>query len=76
MLAQTRLNRILPTVAAVAAGLLVLFVLPASAQSQLPPCPTNHSAPWDMCVGAFTDPDDGERYVGEWRDGIHYMQKS
>jgi clan AA aspartic protease (TIGR02281 family) len=53
---------------AVAAGLLMLSLVPVSAQSQLPPCPTDRNARWDMCVGDFTDPDDGERYVGEWRN--------
>jgi len=41
---------------------------PVSAQSRLPPCPSDQSVRREMCVGSFTDPDDGERYFGEWRD--------
>jgi len=65
MLGQIRPNRML---LAIAAALLMLSVVQVSAQSQLPGCPGTRGVRWHMCVGTFTDPDDGERYVGEWRD--------
>lgn len=45
--------------------LLLLLPMLASAQSQLPPCPSNPSLNWHNCFGSYSYPD-GNRYVGEW----------
>lgn len=40
-----------------------------SAQSRLPPCPGSfNAATWTNCLGTFTWRD-GQKYVGEWKDG-------
>jgi hypothetical protein len=39
----------------------------ASAQSNLPPCPSDKNAFWTNCFGTDTSPD-GMKYVGEFRD--------
>lgn len=66
MLGQIRLSR---TLLAVAAGLLMLCLVPVSAQGQLPPCPRHRSENrWDMCFGTAGDYG-GARYVGEFRNG-------
>jgi hypothetical protein len=53
----------------VAVGWLMLFVLPASAQSQLLPCPADQNAYRHMCFGTYTIPYlVGATYVGEFRD--------
>ena len=45
----------------------IAWVVEASAQSSLPPCPPIGYV-WDGCIGIYTGPD-GIKYVGEWRDG-------
>jgi len=56
---------------ALAAGWLMLSEVPASAQlgdrPQLPECPTDRNARWDMCNGRQTY-SDGSSYSGEFRN--------
>jgi S1-C subfamily serine protease len=47
--------------------LVLLPVSMASAQSRLPPCPSDTSVRWHDCFGTIRF-NDGETYVGEWRN--------
>ena len=42
------------------------WICEASAQSSLPPCPSDASV-WNRCIGTYTF-FDGRKYVGEFRD--------
>ena len=58
-------------------ALLVLVVATSTggwAQSRLPQCPGNYSpVRWTNCFGTYTSAD-GDKYVGEYRDGALHGQ--
>lgn len=56
---------------ALAAGWLVISVVPVSAQSSLPPCQTGRGVRSDPCFMRYTyRTGDGSTYAGEWKDGF------
>ena len=52
---------------------VVLLSATASAQSNLPPCPSDKSKGWTKCFGTYTFAN-GEKYVGEYLDSKHHGQ--
>lgn len=70
MLKRMPLNRLL---LAITAGLLLCSAAPASAESQLPPCPSTRNFVWNMCQGEHSF-NSGARYVGEFKNDKFHGQ--